>query len=167
MAIVESAAAGMRAASKGATVVQLRGPKLTSRELEREAMTLVARCRVQVVISSRVDLALASGAAGVNLPEHDIAASDARKLGLRWVSRSIHSVEAALSRKSDGADFLVFGPVWSTTSHPDREPRGLAALQAVSAQSPIPVLAIGGITKERIPDVVAVCAGYASISLFR
>ena len=167
MAIVDSAEAGVRAASQGATVVQLRAPNLTARDLEREAMTLVARCPVQVVISSRVDIALAVGAAGVNLPEHDISASDARKLGVRWVSRSVHSLEVALSRQSDGADFLVFGPVWSTTSHPDREPKGLAALQALAAKSPIPVLAIGGVTKERIPEVVAVCAGYASISLFQ
>jgi thiamine-phosphate diphosphorylase len=166
MAIVDSAEAGLRAADRGATVVQLRAPSLTAREIEREAVRLRASAPVPVIVSSRCDVALAAGLAGVNLPENDLAAADARDLlGDRWISRSVHSAAAAAA--SDGADYLVFGPVWETPTHPDAAPVGLEALRALARESRIPVLAIGGVTEERIPQLLAVCAGYASISLFR
>ena len=165
MAVVESAEAGLRAAARGATIIQLRAPRLTTREIEREAARLKAGSPVPVIVSSRCDIAQAVGLDGVNLPEGDIPVADARALlGDAWVSRSIHSLEAA--RESDGADCLVFGPVWPTASHPGRAPVGLDSLRAVAAATAIPVIAIGGVTRERVPEVMAVCAGYAAIGLF-
>ncbi len=165
MAIVESAEAGLRAAAAGATIIQLRAPRLTAREIEREAMRLKAGSPVPVIVSSRCDIALAAGLDGVNLPENDIAVAEARALlGDRWVSRSVHSVEAA--RASEGADCLVFGPVWQTASHPGRKAAGLEALRSIASATTIPVIAIGGMTRERVPEVLDVCAGYAAIGLF-
>ena len=77
MAIVASAEAGMRAAPR-ATILQLRAPSLSTAELEREASHLVSAAPLPVVISSRCDVALATGAAGVNLPERDIGIESAR-----------------------------------------------------------------------------------------
>jgi len=166
MAVVESAEAGLRAAARGATMLQLRAPGLPAREVEREAARLRAGSPVAVIVSSRCDVALAAGLAGVNLPENDIPVAEARKLlGDRWISRSVHSLEAA--RASGGADCLLFGPVWETESHPGRPAAGLDALRGVAAASSIPVIAIGGVTRERVTDVLSVCAGYAAISLFR
>lgn len=167
MAIVTSAEAGLRAASR-ATVLQLRAPDLTVAELEREAGELVLRSPVPVVISSRVDVVLASDAAGVHLPERDISPRDARNLlGQRLVGRSVHSVDSALAAERDGADYLVFGPVWPSASHPDVAPVGVAALAEVAGAVRIPVLAIGGITEERITECHrAGAAGYAAIRLF-
>jgi thiamine monophosphate synthase len=68
--------------------------------------------------------------------------------------------------ESTGADYVLFGPVWNTATHPQARPLGLDALRSVALESKIPVIAIGGVTRERIPDVLAVCAGYASITLF-
>ncbi len=165
MAVVDSAEAGLRAAGRGATVIQLRAPARSARYLELEATRLRAESPVPVVVSSRCDIALAAGLAGVNLPEHDIPAAEARRLiGAGWVSRSVHSLDAAL--ESEGAGYVIYGPVWETATHPGTKPLGLDALRAVARESKIPVLAIGGVTRERIPDVFAVCAGYASITLF-
>jgi thiamine-phosphate pyrophosphorylase len=168
MAVVDSAKAGLKAAPR-ATIIQLRAPALTAAALEQEAMELVASASVPVLVSSRCDVAMASGAAGVNLPEGDISVADARALmGRRIIGRSVHSVASAQQAEREGADYVIFGPVWRSASHPDREPAGLAALEQVVRAIGIPVLAIGGVTSERIAQCDAAgAAGYAAIGMFR
>ena len=167
MAIVTGAAAGLRAASR-ATMVQLRAPALTTPALERELRTLVATASVPVIVSSRCDVALACDAAGVNLPESDISIADARKLlGGRLIGRSVHSIASAQMAENDGADYVIFGPVWDTASHLSAPPAGVAALARVAGSVGIPVLAIGGVTEQRVAEVLASgAAGYAAIRLF-
>ena len=167
MAIVSSAAAGMRAASR-ATIVQLRAPGLSTMALEREANDLVATVSVPVLVSSRCDLALAAGAAGVNLPENDISVTEARTLlGRRLVGRSVHSIGSARQAELEGADFVIYGPVWASASHPGGAPVGLRALGDLVRSVRIPVVAIGGVTQERIEEILASgAAGYAAIRLF-
>ncbi len=168
MAVVASAREGLRAASR-ATVIQLRSPGMTVRELEANAIELVGASPVPVLISSRCDIALASGAAGVNLPERDIAVQDARALlGQRLIGRSVHSLQSAVEAERDRADFVIFGPVWPTESHTGTPPLGLDALAAVARAVRIPVLAIGGVTEDRIAQCEAAgAAGYAAIRLFQ
>jgi thiamine-phosphate pyrophosphorylase len=169
MAIVESAAAGLHAARAGATVLQLRAPHASGRELELEAVTLVEISPVPVVVSSRVDAALAAGAAGVNLPEGDIGVAAARRLlgpGL-MLGRSVHSPEGARSAEREGADYVIFGPVFPTPTHTGRPPVGLEALRLVAAAVSIPVLAIGGVDPDRAPACLdAGAGGWAGISAF-
>ena len=123
---------------------------------------------VPVVISSRCDVALACGAAGVNLPEGDLPVAGARSLlGQRLVGRSVHSIEGARLAEREGADFVIFGPIWRSASHPGSAPVGVAALEQVARSVHIPVLAIGGVTEERIAEChQAGAAGYAAIGLF-
>lgn len=167
MAIVSSANAGKRAASR-ATILQLRAPQTTTADLEREASTLVTSSPVPVVVSSRIDVALACDAAGVNLPERDIEVRDARRLlGQRLIGRSVHSLESAMAAERDGADYVIYGPVWTSTSHPEVEPVGIDALARVASAMHIPVLAIGGVTEDRIAEChQAGAAGYAAIRMF-
>lgn len=168
MAVVASAAAGLRAADR-ATIVQLRAPGLSARALEAAASELVGSSPVPVLISSRCDIALAAGAAGVNLPERDISVDDARALlGQRTIGRSVHSLQAAVKAERDGADFVIFGPVWASESHADSVPTGVEALGEVARALRIPVLAIGGVTEERVAECHAAgAAGYAAIRLFQ
>jgi len=167
MAIVSSAEAGLQAASR-ATILQLRAPAMTAADIEREAMLLVASSPVPVLISARCDVALACKAAGVNLPERDISTRDARTLlGERLIGRSVHSLEVALAAEREGADFVIFGPVWESTSHPQEKAAGVEALSHVAHELRIPVLAIGGVTEDRISECAAAgAAGYAAIRLF-
>jgi thiamine-phosphate diphosphorylase len=167
MAVVSSASAGLRAAPR-ATILQLRAPGKNAGVLEHEASALVASVSMPVIISSRCDVALASGAAGVNLPESDVSVADARLLlGRRLVGRSVHSIAGAQLAESDGADFVIFGPVWASASHPGATPAGLVALELVTRAIRVPVLAIGGVTEERIAEVHAAgAAGYAAIAMF-
>jgi thiamine-phosphate pyrophosphorylase len=168
MAVVSSASAGVRAAQR-ATVIQLRAPGITTAALEKEARELIATVSVPVLVSSRCDVAVACGAAGVNLPERDISVADARALlDDRLVGRSVHSIEDALQAEAQDADYVIFGPVWESASHPDLAPAGISALQAVARSVGIPVLAIGGVTEDRIELCLAAgAAGYAAIGVFK
>jgi len=168
MAVVAGASAGLHAVGR-ATIIQLRAPELTTRDLETNASNLVASSPVPVIISSRCDVALATGAAGVNLPERDISVGDARQLlGQKLIGRSVHSLDAAQQAEKEGADFVIFGPVWASESHPASDPKGVEALAEVTRALRIPVLAIGGVTEERIAQCHAAgAAGFAAIRLFQ
>lgn len=170
MALVANAEAGLRAAELGATVIQLRDPEASVRRLEQEARRLVAASRLPVLVSSRCDLALAVEAAGVHLPEGDLPVAAARRLlpRPRLVGRSVHSLAAALEAEAEGADYVIFGPVFETPSHPGRPPAGLEALRLVAGTVRIPVLAIGGVDAARAEDCLrAGAAGFAAIRHFR
>jgi thiamine-phosphate pyrophosphorylase len=113
-----------------------------------------------------LDVALAVGADGVHLGQTSFPSTTARRvLGPgRLIGASTHS--PAEIAAATGADFIVFGPVYATPSKVAYgEPQGLARLREAVAQSPVPVLAIGGITAERITEVMATGAsGVALIS---
>jgi thiamine-phosphate pyrophosphorylase len=166
MAIVTNARAGLKASR--ATIIQLRDPGATTRTMDAEALELVARAPVPVVVSSRCDVVLAAGAAGVNLPEHDISVAAARSLlGDRLIGRSVHDLHGAAEAEAFGADFVILGPIWSSPTHPGSKPLGVTILAEVARRLRIPVLAIGGVTRERIEECLAAGAsGYAAINLF-
>jgi thiamine-phosphate diphosphorylase len=168
MAVVASASEGLHASAL-ATIVQLRSLDMSARDLEATVNELVAASPVPILVSSRCDIVLAAGAAGVNLPERDIAVGDARKLlGQRLIGRSVHSVQGAVLAERDGADFVIFGPVWTSDSHIGSAPAGIEALAEVSRALRIPVIAIGGVTEARIAECHAAgAAGYAAIRLFQ
>jgi thiamine-phosphate pyrophosphorylase len=107
-------------------------------------------------VNDRADVARAAGADGVHLPEDGLPVGDARALvgPDALVGRSVHGPAAIAS--SAGADFVVFGPVFETASKRRfGPPQGLARLEEACAASSVPVLAIGGVTPERIADVLA------------
>jgi thiamine-phosphate pyrophosphorylase len=171
MALVRDAAEGVRALERGATILQLRDPTAKVRELQRRGERLIdVSGATPIVVSARADLALAAGAAGVHLPERDLAVAAARRLvgPGRLVGRSTHSVAAAREAEEQGADYVVFGPVFESASHPGQRPAGLAALRTVAAAVAIPVLAIGGVDAERAAACrEAGAAGFAAIGYFK
>jgi len=150
--------------------VQVRDKELPARELiavVRLAMERVAT----VLVNSRVDVALAAGAAGVHLPSGSIAASEWRAIAPAGflIGVSCHSLEDVLRAEREGADYVVFGPVFDPLSKTSDLPaRGLEELGRVSRAVTIPVLALGGITWENAADCVAAgAAGVAGITMFR
>lgn len=169
MAVVREADTGLRAVELGATVLQLRNRDATVRTLEREACRLVTEAPVPVVINGRVDLALAVAAAGAHLPEADLPVAAARRLlgAARLLGRSVHSTDSAVQAEAQGADYVVFGPVFASASHQGQPAAGLEALREVAHSVAIPVLAIGGVDAVR----AAACmdqgaAGFAAIGYF-
>jgi len=141
----------------GVDGVHLRAPDRAAAELLVVAQ--VAR-RVVVppavlLVNDRIDVAVLSEADGVQLPERGLPPEGARRLlgRGRLIGCSVHSVTAA--ERAAQAGFLLFGNVFETASKPGRAAAGLKALRAVTRAVPCPVIAIGGITPERVPEVVA------------
>ena len=169
MAVTDSAAHGLAAAAKGATHLLLRMPGADARRQYEALSALVKTAPIPVLIRGRVDLALATGAAGVNLPEADLDLAGVRSLlgPDRLLGRSVHSVGAASDAATAGADFVLFGPVFATPTHPGAPGLGLAALAEAVRAAAIPVLAIGGIDAERGEECLqAGAGGFAAIRLF-
>jgi thiamine-phosphate pyrophosphorylase len=106
-------------------------------------------------VNDRLDVALAVPTAGVQLAHGSLPVSAARALNpLWWIGKSVHDLAEAEAARTEGADYLVVGPVFATASHPGRPPLGLQRLQVIaSAVDGLPVIAIGGITADRVREV--------------
>lgn len=145
----------------GAPVIQVRAVGLTDRALFDLAAAVVAACRrnrAQCIVNDRVDIALAAGADGVHLGADDLPVEVVRALaGNRLViGATARTPSAARRLAAAGADYLGIGPVYPTTTKeglPD--PIGVDGLAAVTAATDLPVIAISGITADRIGAVIA------------
>ena len=149
-------AAATDAAGPGAIAVQLREKDLDARALYELACALRDRCArygAPLLVNDRIDVAIASGAAGAHLPGDSFAIADARELLGRsgLIGVSTHDASEVADAASAGADFLVFGPVYDPISKAAYgAPSGPAKLaQAVEAARGTPVYALGGITADR------------------
>lgn len=154
----------------GVDWVQLRDKSAAARELFALARRLQPRCRERnagLLVNDRVDVALAAGCDGVHLAKKSLPVREARRLVPpgRLVGASVHSVEEAVAAAGEGADYVTFGSVFPTRSHPGHPAAGIETLARVVRAVEIPVLAIGGITAENVPAVLATgVAGVAVIS---
>ena len=142
-------------AGGGGLAFHVRGPRTSGRTLHRtvEALAAVADAtEALLVVNDRVDVALAVGGVGVHLGGRSLETGRVRRLVGEQVpvGRSVHGVEEAAGASGAGADYLFFGNVWPTPSHPERQGTGLEALaRSAEAARPVPVLAIGGVTAAR------------------
>ena len=142
----------------GVQSIQLREKDLCGRELfflAEAARKLTQRYHARLLINDRIDLALAVDADGVHLSTASIPIESARDLlgRQRLLGASTHSLEEAQEAEKNGADFVVFGPVYFTPSKaPYGEPQGMAVLKKIVEKISLPIYAIGGIKPENIAD---------------
>lgn len=155
----------------GVNVVQLREKDLGGRELLALACSLRSLCHrygARLLVNDRIDVALACGADGVQLPRDSFSPADARRLlgPGRLVGASTHSLAEVEAAVQGGADFVVFGPVFATPAKQRYgAPVGLDALRDVVQAAAVPVVAIGGITPANAGSVAACgAAGLAAIA---
>lgn len=159
------------AARGGAGAIQLREKDLSARDLYAlgaRIQAAIAPYGVPLLINDRLDVALALDTAGVHLAGHSLPTAAARRvLGARkLLGVSTHSVEEARCAAEDGADFIVFGPVFTTPSKVAYgPPQGLQQLATVVRQVSLPVIAIGGIDHTNLPQVVQ--AGAHGVAMIR
>jgi len=174
----------------GLDYIQLREKDLSTRELEhlaRKATQIVQELRTEnrqlrtrLLINSRTDIAIAVGADGVHLRSDDIPVPEARNIWAHALSGgshpsarspligvSCHTQADVLRAQSQGADFVVFAPVFEKKDGAATQPAGLAALHE-ACQAKVPVLALGGVTLENARSCLQTgAAGIAAIRLFQ
>jgi thiamine-phosphate pyrophosphorylase len=133
-----------------------------------ELLTIARGTPTRIVVNDRIDVALACGADGVHLRGDSIPIASARRLAPPGflIGRSVHGLREAIA--AAGADYLIAGTVFPSASKPAATPLlGLEGLSAIVRATDRPVLAIGGVSGERIGEVAAAgAAGFAAIGLF-
>lgn len=131
----------------------------------RQAATEVGAC---LIVNDRCDLALAVHADGVHLGQDDLPIADARRLlgPDTLIGLSTHGPEQVREAAALKPDYIGFGPIFSTATKADHDPVvGLDGLRAARGLTTLPMFAIGGITADRVDDIIAAGAnGVAVIS---
>jgi thiamine-phosphate pyrophosphorylase len=159
------------AARGGAHLIQIREKDLEARvlaRLVRAALDAVRGTGARVLVNDRVDVALACATHGAHLPAGSAPAARVRALAGPGfiIGRSVHGIDE-VGAELGPLDYVLFGTVFPTASKPGREAAGVEALGRVVAATALPVLAVGGVTWERWPQVRASgAAGFAAIGLF-
>lgn len=155
----------------GIDLVQVREPDLAARALTDLVAAILVLTRgsgTKVVVNDRLDVALTTGADGVHLRADSIAVREARQIAPAGflVGRSVHTEDEA--RSAAGADYLIAGTVFPTPSKPHVNAwLGAPGLRKIVQATAAPVLAIGGVTTERVAEVAATgAAGVAAVGLF-
>jgi len=161
-----------QAITGGADVIQLRDKTRGCRDLitiAREIREITRKTHTRFIMNDRLDVALACGADGVHLGQEDLRGDVVRQIAPPGfvIGTSVGSVAEAVQAEQDGADYLALSPTFATVSKDDAGPgHGLAVLAAVCSRVTIPVVAIGGITRANVRDVIdAGASGVAVISV--
>ncbi len=142
----------------GVRCVQLREKRADRRffqEVDR-SISIAREKGALIIINDRVDVAHASCAGGVHLGEDDLEPEEARKIlgSGAVIGYSTHSVSEAVEAASRDVDYIAIGPLFETgTKQSSRSPLGLNVITEIKEQVDKPIVAIGGITLERVTDV--------------
>jgi thiamine-phosphate pyrophosphorylase len=154
----------------GARLIQLRDKTLSPEEFYQQAKQALAVARdfdAKVLINDRVDIALALGADGIHLGQDDLPPEAARRLlgENSIIGFSTHNLRQAERALDLPVDYLAIGPIFDTSTKENPEPTvGLEGLQEVRrAVGDLTLVAIGGITRENAPEVLA--AGADSVAV--
>lgn len=158
--------------SAGVRLIQLRAKTLPTGAMVGLADQVAACCRqsgARFIVNDRVDVALMTGADGVHVGQTDVPPRRARAMmpPPRWIGYSTHSLDQVELGVHAPVDYLAFGPVFSTASKLTPGPLvgldGLARAAARASVAALPLVAIGGITLDRLPDVIA--AGASAVAV--
>ena len=153
----------------GADVVQLRMKDTDGGEMLRvakEIQVLADQYNKFFIVNDRIDVAILASADGVHLGQSDIPISEARRLvgDEMIIGASVHNVEQAVKAVEDGADYLGVGSIFTTSTKPDAEQGlGLDAIIDIKEAVDVPVVAIGGINRGNILDVMRAGADGAAV----
>ena len=153
----------------GISAIQLRERDLSARELvtlAREVQSVTASCNSQLIINDRIDVALVLEGVGVHLRSNSLPLSIARHMlgAQRLLGISVHSVEEGLLAQSQGADYIVLGPIYETPSKQMfGPPLGIHTLEKACRLVRIPIVGIGGVTAARAREMRRVGAFGAAV----
>lgn len=154
----------------GVDAIQLRSRKLTDRAIVALAKEIKARCQktgALFLVNNRVDIALAVDADGLHIGHEDLPISFVRGLlgHRKIVGMSTHAVPEGIQAQRDGADYVSCGPVWATPTKPEYTEVGLGLIGLYNAALRVPFVAIGGVDRTNIDQVIA--AGAKTVAVVR
>jgi thiamine-phosphate pyrophosphorylase len=142
----------------GCSIVQYREKGMNDEDMIEEARQIKELCgnKAFFLVNDRVDIALAADADGVHLGQGDLDVKTARRiLGKKILGVTVHNLEEARNAANEGADYLGVGPIFSTNTKPDAgRPCGTALIEQIKDVIDLPIVAIGGITKQNTPPVI-------------
>lgn len=153
----------------GASVVQYRNKSSNASLKHEQASELLELCRdyrVPLIVNDDVRLAVLTDADGVHLGEDDARLIEARiNLGPdKIIGVSCYQdLALALKFETEGADYVAFGSFYPSSTKPDARPCQLSLLTQAKAQLHVPVVAIGGITLDNAPSLVAAGADAVAV----
>lgn len=152
----------------GATFLQLREKELDREAIlaeAREIQAIAARYRVPFVINDSVDIALACDADGVHVGQTDLMGRDVRALigPDKILGITANTVELAVAAEKAGADYIGAGAVFGTTTKQNAKNLSLDTLKAICQAVSIPVVAIGGINADNLPQLAGTGAAGAAV----
>lgn len=142
----------------GVKIVELREKKSTPREIYEKAKQLkemLSKYNVPLIIDNRPDIALASGADGVHLAQHDLPLHEVRKMlpAPKIVGTSVFTVEQAQEAEKNGADYVATGAIFPTTSKDNATVLPEEMLEKITKSVSIPVIAVGGLKPSNLAKV--------------
>jgi thiamine-phosphate diphosphorylase len=163
-----SSAKGVLEAGGPDLVFHLRGPGTTGRalyELARALKGAAESCGCTLVANDRVDLVLALDLPGAHLGQRSLTPEAARRIlgPRRLLGLSVHGVDEAGMASGGELDFLLAGTIFPSSSHPDTSPGGIVRIREIRGVCQLPLLAIGGITQERVGEVLAAGANGVAV----
>src|SRR4030065_1491695 len=144
---------------KGVRWIQFREKERSRHDIYGEAIRLRRLTKnydAVLIINDFLDIAMCAGADGVHLGQDDLPLKEARKIigRDRIVGISTHSLEQAIEAEKNGADYIGFGPVFTTSTKDAGKPKSIEMLHEVKKQVSIPVVAIGGINLVNVKSVL-------------
>ena len=139
----------------GVTLVQLREKDIDTRDFYNIALKIKAitsKYNVPLIINDRGDIALAVDADGVHIGQSDMEAKIVRKLigEEKIIGVSARNLDEAMEAEKQGADYLGVGAIFGTTTKKDAKNVSIEELKRIKSTVSIPVVAIGGISKENV-----------------
>jgi thiamine-phosphate pyrophosphorylase len=155
--------------SAGVRLIQYRNKHAESRAACEHCVEIARRARAagaRFIVNDRADIAVASGADGVHVGQDDLPVELARNVvgAGKWVGYSTHGLEQISLADQTSADYIAYGPVFSTASKENPDPVvGIEGVRRARAATRQPLVAIGGITLENVLEVLA--AGADSVAV--
>jgi thiamine-phosphate pyrophosphorylase len=144
----------------GVDLIQLRGKGCSLEELTAlaaELHAITSQHATPLIINDHAEIARTVEVEGVHVGQDDLAVAEARRIAGRslLVGKSTHSLAQAKAAEAEGADYIGFGPLFTTPTKPDYAPIGLAEIGKVHREVDLPIFCIGGIKLHNLPRVIA------------
>jgi thiamine-phosphate pyrophosphorylase len=147
----------------GCKIIQYREKNKSTKDMIKEGNQLREICngRAIFLINDRIDIALAVDADGVHLGQDDMPLNCAKKLlgKDKIIGLTVHNLEESLAAENLGVDYIGLAPIFKTGTKEDaRDPIGPKMIEIVREKVKIPIVAVGGIKRENIKDLIEVGA---------